>query len=140
MTREEIAEFFARRQDALVRLDAAALTALHAEDGVLESPLAGTISGRHPIEQFYRGLFTSFPDFTYEPEDILIDGDRVAQLATFGGTNTGGFMDLAPTGRHIRIAGVFLFTFSDRQISRMRSMYDFTLMLVQIGILKVKPL
>lgn len=138
--REEIeALLLIRRQKALDDLDPPALTALHAEDSVIESAMAGTITGRHGIEQFYQSLFTSFPDFKYEPEELLIDGDRVAQRATFGGTNIGGFMGLAPTGKQIRVPGVFLFTLRDHQIIRLRSVYDFTLMLVQIGVLKIKP-
>lgn len=139
MTREEIAAFFARRQEAWARLDAAALTALHAEDCVLESPWVGTVAGREGIERVYRSLFRSFPDFKYQSEELLIEGDRVAQTATFGGTDVGGFMGLPPSGNQIRIPAVFLFTLRNHQIVRQRGIYDFTGMLVQIGVLKVKP-
>jgi len=139
MTREEIVSFFGRRQDALARLDVAALTALHAEDSVIESAMAGTVTGRKGIEQFYRSLFTSFPDFRYEPAELVIDGDRIVQSATFGGTDTGGFMGMPPTGKQIRIPGVFLFTLRNHLIVRLRSLYDFTGLLLQIGVLKVKP-
>lgn len=140
MTRAEIEAFFLiRRLKAYDDLDPPALAALHTEDGVFESAMAGTITGRHGIEHFYQSLFTSFPDFRYEPEELQIDGDRVVQTATFSGTNIGGFMGLAPTGKPIRVPGVFLFTLGDHQIVRLRSVYDFTLMLVQIGVLKVKP-
>ena len=108
-------------------------------DCVLESAMAGTVVGRQGVEQFYDHLFASFPDFKYEPEELLIDGDRVAEKASFGGTDIGGFMGLPPTGKHVRVPAVLLFTLKDGQIERMRSVYDFTLMLVQIGVLKVKP-
>jgi steroid delta-isomerase-like uncharacterized protein len=139
MTREEVREFFARRQEVLARLDPAGLAALHTEDGVLESVMAGKITGRREIEQFYRSLFTSFPDFRWDPEELFIDGDRVVQTATFGGTDSGGFMGVPPTGKQMRIAGVFFFTFRDARIQHMRSLYDFTGLLVQIGVLKVRP-
>jgi steroid delta-isomerase-like uncharacterized protein len=139
MTREEIVRLFERRQIAMDRRDVAALTALHATDGVLESAMAGTLRGRQAIEQFYVGLFASFPDLTYEPEELLIDGDRVMQKAAFGGTDSGGFMGLPPTGKQVRVPAVFLFTLRDQQIVRLESIYDFTRMLVQVGVLKVKP-
>jgi steroid delta-isomerase-like uncharacterized protein len=139
MTREDIVSLFGRRQQAIDRRDPAALAAMHTDDCVLESAMAGTVVGRPGLEQFYEHLFASFPDFKYEPEGLLIDGDRVAQTAAFGGTDIGGFMGLAPTGKHVRVPAVFLFTVRDGQIARMRSVYDFTLMLVQIGVLKVKP-
>ena len=139
MTRDEIAAIIARRQEALTRLDAVALTALHAEDCVLESPWAGTVAGREGIEKVYRELFKSFPDFKYQPEELLIDGDQVAQTATFGGTDNRGFMGLPPSGKQIRIPAALLFTLKNHQIVRLRVIYDFTSMLLQIGVLKVKP-
>jgi len=139
MTREEIVEFFARRQQILTRLDPTGLAALHTEDGVLESALAGTLTGRRDIEKFYRSFFSAFPDFTFEPEDLVVDGDRVVQTATFGGTDRGGFMGGPPTGKQMRIAGVFFYTMRGLQIQRMRSVYDFTGLLVQVGVLKIKP-
>lgn len=101
--------------------------------------MAGTITGRAGIEEFYRRLFVSFPDFSYEPDELVIDGDRVVQTATFGGTDTGGFMGMPPTGKQVRIPGVFLFTLRNAQIVRLRSVYDFTGLLVQVGVLRVKP-
>lgn len=139
MTREEIVRFFDRRQEALDRLDPVAIAALHTEDCVLESAMAGTVAGRQGLEQFYQSLFTSFPDFKHEPEELFIDGDRVAEKASFGGTDIGGFMGLPPTGKQVRVSLVVLYTLKDHQVARMHSIYDFTLMLVQIGVLKVKP-
>jgi len=139
MTREDIVTFFGRRHEAYERHDPVALAALHTPDCVLESAMAGTVVGRQGVEQFYDHLFASFPDFKYEPEELLIDGDRVAEKASFGGTDIGGFMGLPPTGKHVRVPAVLLFTLKDGQIQRMQSVYDFTLMLVQIGVLKVKP-
>jgi steroid delta-isomerase-like uncharacterized protein len=138
MTRGEITAFFDRRQDALERRDAAALAALHSESSRLESAMAGTLVGRAEHQRFYTGLFSTFPDFRYEPGELWIDGNRVAQVATFGGTNIGGFMGLPPSGRQIRVPAVFLFRLKDQQIEWMRSVYDFTLMLVQAGVLKIK--
>jgi steroid delta-isomerase-like uncharacterized protein len=139
MTRDEIVEFFARRQQILSRHDPAAVAALHTEDGVFESAMAGTLTGRHDIEKFYRSLFSWFPDFSFESEEIVIDGARVVQTATFGGTDRGGFMGGSPTGKHMRITGVFFYTLRGLQNERMRSIYDFTSLLAQIGTLKIKP-
>ena len=139
MTREEIVRFLDGRHEALDRHDPVALAALHTEDCVLESAMAGTVVGRQGLEQFYQNLFTSFPDFKYESEELFIDGDRVAEKASFGGTDMGGFMGLPPSGKHVRVPAVLLFTLQDHRIAQMRSVYDFTLMLVQIGVLKIKP-
>ena len=140
MTREEIVNLFNRRREAFARLDAEALAAGHAEDGVVESPAAGgTASGREAIAKLYRGFFAGFPDLTMEWSDLVIDGDRVVQMATVSGTDTGGFMGLPATGKRFRLPVVFVFTLKDGLIAHQRSVYDFTGMLVQIGVLKAKP-
>ena len=100
MTRDEIVAFFARRQEAMQRLDAAMLASLHAENGVLESPWAGGVAeGREAIEQVYRTFFTSFSTATFEQEQLVIDGDKAAMLLHIHGTNSGGIMGLPPTDR-----------------------------------------
>lgn len=139
MTREEITAFFARHEDAMTRHDAALLATYHAEDGIIESPWAGTVRGREAIEQTYRQWFTAFPDFVFHHDELLIDGNRVAELATLAGTDIGGFMALPPTGKPFRFRVVRLYTLNENQIAHERRIYDFTGMLVQIGVLKAKP-
>jgi steroid delta-isomerase-like uncharacterized protein len=139
MTREDIVSFFARRDAAWKALDATALTADHAPDCVYESPLAGAVVGRAAIETIYHGLFTSFPDFTVESQDLLIDGDRAVQVLVVSGTDRGGFMDLPPTGKRFRFPAMSVFTLQDGLITRQHTVYDFTGWLVQIGVLTAKP-
>ena len=140
MTREEIVKLFNRHREAFARLDAEALAADHAEDGVLESPAAGgRVTGREAIAKFYRGWFAGFPDVTIDWSDLVIDGDRVVEVATASGTDTGGFMGLPATGKRFGLPVVFMFTLKDGLIAHQRSVYDFTGMLVQIGVLKTKP-
>ncbi len=139
MTREEILAFFEKRQDAWRRLDAAALAADHAEDGVLDSPTAGTVQGRRAIEAIYRGWFTAFPDLDFRSEELLIDGDQAAQLITSIGTHRGEFCGLPATGKRFQVRSVFLFRFEANKIAYERRIYDFTSLLLQIGVLKAKP-
>ena len=140
MTREEIVRVFDRRRAAMARRDAEALAADHAMDGVLESPMAGgTVNGREAIARISRGLFAGFPDVAIDWSDLVIDGDRVVETGTMSGTDTGGFMGLPPTGRRFCIPIALIFTFKDGLIAHERRVYDFTGMLVQIGLLKTKP-
>jgi len=139
MTRDEILSLFARRQEAWRRHDAAALAADHTEDCTLTSPMAGIVSGRSAIENVYDVWFTGFPDFTLEDEELVVDEERVVQISTLSGTDTGGFMGLPPSGRTFRIPSVSFYELRDGRISRWRSIYDFTGVLIQIGMLKAKP-
>jgi steroid delta-isomerase-like uncharacterized protein len=140
MTRDEIVAFMARHHEALNRRDAAALTANHAPDGTVDSPLGGNVRGRAKIEEIYRAFFDAFPDVTVEnDEEPLIDGDRVAILSTFVGTDLGGLMATPPTGKRFRLRMFRIYELVDGQIASERRIYDFTGMLVQIGVLKAKP-
>jgi steroid delta-isomerase-like uncharacterized protein len=139
MTRDDIMALVASWRDALVRRDPAALAADYAEDAVVESPWVGTVKGREAIEQVWRAWWSAFPDQVAQEEELIVDGDRAALFATAAGTDLGGFMGLPPTGKPFRIPVVFLFTFDDRHIVHERRIYDYTGMLVQIGVLKAKP-
>ena len=141
MTRDEIEELFARRQAAWDHLDAPALAADYSDDCVVDTPSAGLpLRGRATNEALLRKMFDAFPDLHRGIDSLLIDGNRVAEFGTSTGTDSGGFMELQPTGKAFRIPIVFLYTLKDGQIVRERRIYDFTGMLIQVGILKVKPI
>jgi steroid delta-isomerase-like uncharacterized protein len=140
MSRDEIAALVARRQLAWDAGDAHALTQDHSEDCVVDSPLGGgPTKGREAIERLYTTYFRAFTDLKLEGGDLLIDGQRAALLATVSGTDHGGFMGMAPTRRAVRISVVFIYEFEKGQIVRERRVYDFTGLLVQVGVLKAKP-
>jgi len=101
--------------------------------------MAGIVSGRGTIENVYDVWFTGFPDFTLKDEELVVDEDRVVQISIISGTDTGGFMGLPPSGRAFRIPTVQFYQLRDGKISRWRTIYDFTGVLIQVGMLKAKP-
>jgi len=139
MTRQEIIEFFDTRQKAWANRDPEGLGAGHAEHGTIESPMFGHREGRSAITESYRALFATFPDWDFQGEELLIDGDRVAQPFSATATHVGSFMGLAGTNRKFRIQGTRIFTMKDGLVQVERRMYDFTGLLIQIGILRSKP-
>jgi predicted ester cyclase len=140
MTRDDIVQLFARRQEGFDRLDPALAASCHAEDGSLESPFAGGVTeGRDAIEQVYRAFFTAFSTATFEQQQLLIDGERAAALLRIHGTNSGGVMGLPPTDRPFSISLVSLCQLRDGFIAQERRVYDFTGLLLQVGALKAKP-
>ena len=139
MTRAEIDTFFAQRQHKWKRLDAKALAEDHTEDGLLESPLGGTVRGREAIKNIYMRWFAAFPDVEFRTEDLVIDGDRAAHITMMTGTHEGEFCGLSATGKHFEVRCVFLFIFAGGKIAHEIRVYDFTGLLVQLGLLKAKP-
>jgi hypothetical protein len=139
MTRDEIFEFFTRREAAWSRRDARALAADHAPAGVVVSPTGGVLEGRVEIERIYRVWFVAFPDMHFMTEDLLVDGDRVALLCRISGSHAGEFFGMAPTGRRIEVAASFIYRLEDGLIAHERRILDFTGLLVQVGVLRAKP-
>jgi predicted ester cyclase len=139
MTRNEIMEFFARRDDAWQRHDLAALTTDHTEDGDVESPLWGNLKGHSAIQKVYKEWFSSFPDVEYTTEHLVIDGNRAVQFVKMVGVQNGDFCGLAPTGKRFEVRCAFLFFFSGRKVAREIRVYDFAGVLLQLGVLKAKP-
>jgi steroid delta-isomerase-like uncharacterized protein len=139
MTRKDISEFFARRDENWNRHDVSALTADHAEDGELDSPLAVKVKGRSAIRKNYVSWFSSFPDVHYSTEHLVIDGNRAVQFVKMVGTHKGEFCGLAPTGKGFEAQCVFLFTLEKGKVAQEVRIYDFTGVLLQLGVLKAKP-
>jgi steroid delta-isomerase-like uncharacterized protein len=140
MTRVEINELIGRLLAAFVRRDVDALAQLHAEDGVVESPLAGgSARGRDAIARVYQALFLSFPDVTLHDDESLVDGDKVVIISRLAGTDRGGFMGMSPTGRSFDIPCILLFDIENGFIARERRIYDFTGLALQVGAIKAKP-
>ena len=139
MTRQEIEAFFEGRRQAWLTRDADGLGAFHTEDGTMDSPMFGHRQGRQAIADSYRALFATFPDWDFQGEPLLIDGDRVAQPFSATATHVGTFMGIDGTNRRFKILGVRLFTMADGLVAHERRMYDFTGLLIQIGILRGKP-
>jgi steroid delta-isomerase-like uncharacterized protein len=140
MTQEEIVALFDRRADAFARRDVTALAGMHSATCVVESPMAGgSVTGTAAIAQLYEALFKAFPDATLTTEELVIDGDRVAQVATLTGTDTGGLLGLPASGKPFRAPVLILVTARDQQIVSERRIYDFTGLLIQIGVLRAQP-
>ena len=138
MTRDEIVAFFKRRQEAYEDLDAATLAADYADDAVIISPSSGTHSKRD-AEKSLRLIFTAFLDITLSVDDIVIDGDKVVTIHSVEGTHMQDFLGMAPTGKRFQMSMALIHHLKDRKIAREQRIYDFTGMLVQIGLLKARP-
>jgi steroid delta-isomerase-like uncharacterized protein len=139
MTRDEITAMFERRTKAYNDEDAASLAADYADDAVIDSPSGGVHRGPAAAAHVFDAVFIAFDDMEPRTEELLIDGDRVAQVLTLEGTNMGGMMGLPPSGKRFRVPAVFLYELRGDKIVRERRIYDFTGLLVQVGVLKAKP-
>jgi steroid delta-isomerase-like uncharacterized protein len=138
MTREEIVAFFKRRQEAYEDLDAKALAADYAADALIESPSAGVHKARD-AEKALGAVFDAFLDLTMTVDNLVIDGDQVVTMLSMEGTHMREFLGFEPTGKRFQMSAAFVHQLKDGKIIRERRIFDFTGLLVQIGVLKAKP-
>jgi steroid delta-isomerase-like uncharacterized protein len=139
MTRDEVVALLSRRELAFRAGDAAALAASYAGDAVMVSPMFGTVTGRDAIEVSHRKLFAVFKDMVIRTDEVIFEDDRGAQSWVGHATHTNELFGVPPSGRHFEIHGVFVFRFKDGLIAHERRLYDFTGLLLQLGVLKAKP-
>lgn len=139
MTHEQIREFFAVQEQHWRDRNAAGLAEGHTADGTIISPIFRTVTGAREIAASYRALFEIFPDWDFRSEQLLIDGASVAEPFSATATHRGEFMGLAGTGKRFTIQGVRLFVMRDGRIAHERRYYDFTGLLIQVGVLRSKP-
>jgi predicted ester cyclase len=139
MTREELSKFAAERRVAWDSRDSAGLASGHTADGDVVSPIFGTVKGRAAIEASYRNLFAVFADWEFIGDDLIMDGDVVVEGFTARATHTHEFLGVPGTNRRFQIRGVLLFRFKDGLIAHEERVYDFSGMLIQIGVLKARP-
>lgn len=139
MTPDEIRTFVRRHLERFQQRDPAALAADHAIDGIVDSPSAGTHRGRPAIENVYRVWFAAFPDMDFTQDNLVVENDHAALFFKVKGTHHGEFLGLSGTGKEVEFHGVLLQTLKDHQIVHEQRIYDFSGLLVRLGVLKVRP-
>ena len=139
MSRDEILALIKQREDAWKARDAERLAATHAETGTVVSPFGGVQEGRAEIDRIYKLWFAAFPDIVFHQDDVLVDGDRAVLVGRMAATHAGDFFGLAPSGRQFEAQIAFVLKFADGAVQEERRIYDFTGLLVQVGVLKAKP-
>jgi steroid delta-isomerase-like uncharacterized protein len=78
-------------------------------------------------------ILSAFPDYQVNIERIVAEGNRVAVLSTFGGTHTGPFMGIPPSGKGVQVREIDTFTVEDGKIVDILYNYDLMSLMQQIG-------
>jgi steroid delta-isomerase-like uncharacterized protein len=107
-----------------------------AADYVEHQQLPGA-EGRQGIEiakAFLSMMRGAFPDYRFDIEDLVAEGDKVVARLTVSGTQRGEMMGLAPTGKHLRTAGIEVFRLKDGKLAEHWATFDALGMLRQLGL------
>lgn len=110
-----------------------AVDTLFAEEAVDHDPGPGQGPGREGYRDFFRALYTAFPDAQIEPATIVADEEHVSLAYTLSGTHQGEFHGIAPTGKRVEVRGVQIGRFADGQIVERWGSTDELGILSQLG-------
>jgi hypothetical protein len=140
VSRDEVAAFLQNHRAALAARNVPALCADYTPEAVIVSPMFATVRGRAAIEASFNAFYTAFPDATTEFEATLIDPPHAALFTTLHATHEAEFFGIRGTHRRIDVQVAWHLTLAtDGLIARERRIYDFTGLLLQIGVLRAKP-
>lgn len=91
--------------------------------------------GREGFKLGLQMIRAAFPDWSSTPEDMVVEGDRVAARWTVRGTHLGDFMGIPATGRAITMAEAGILRFEGGQLVELWRVADELGLLRQLGVL-----
>lgn len=142
MTNDEIRSFLERFRRAWEVQDVKTLVACYADDCVVVSPIFSTVTGRAHVEKSFHDLFKAFATQKIMVEDIVIGNDgppRAVVLWNIQSMHIGEVFGMPASGKRIDRTIAFILTLRDGLIAKDVRIYDFTSMLMQLGVLRAKP-
>ena len=142
MNGAELQAFIDRYNDAWNAHDVDAIVAMHAEDSVFENHTTGDVNvGRDAIGRAISGIFTVFPDLTFEGRRQYIREDLVVQEWTARGTHLGVMRrsgtEVQPTGRSVEYRGMDVIPIRDGLVARKDVYSDGVTLLRQLGLTQI---
>ena len=109
----------------------AAADELMTPDAVIHQPEVGGVAGLKAFNTMFRA---AFPDWYSTPEELIAEGDKVAERWTGRGTHHGEFQGIPPTGKQVAVPGVVFYRIRDGKIVEFRGSFDMLSMLQQLGV------
>jgi steroid delta-isomerase-like uncharacterized protein len=108
---------------------------LLSSDQTVHNSETGLINDIDVMKRLISTFRTAFPDLQCVVEDEIMEGGKVAALCAMSGTHKGLFMGITPTGKSMKIEGVFFARLEDGMITKYWMMIDQYGMLQQLGII-----
>jgi steroid delta-isomerase-like uncharacterized protein len=142
MTSDEIRSFLDRFVRAWEKQDVATLGSCYTTDCTVVSPIFHTLKGRAQVERSYNDLFRAFANPSIRVDDTVISSDdppRAVIVWTAQSIHAGEIFGVQGSGKRIERTIAYIMTFRDGLIVNERRVYDFTNMLMQLGVLRAKP-
>ncbi len=111
-----------------------AIDELLAEDFVQHSPWKESeLHGREEFKRQVEEFHSAFPDLEGTVDEVIADGDRVANRFTMRATHEGEFMGVEPTGKSVELQGTIFAHVEDGKIAERWVVDDIYGFLKQLG-------
>jgi steroid delta-isomerase-like uncharacterized protein len=135
----ELQQFIDRYNAAWNDHDVEAIVSMHTDDSVFENHVTGDVNvGREQIARAIEGIFSVFPDLSFEARRAYIRDDLVVQEWTARGTHEGTMtrsgMEVLPTGRKVEYKGMDVIPIRDGLVARKDVYSDSVTLLRQLGL------
>lgn len=106
---------------------------LFSEDVVDHNPGPGQGAGKAGLKQALEIFRNAFPDSQIAIEQLVAEGDKVVDHATFRGTHTGDLFGVPPTGKPVIIHASDVYRIADGKIVELWHIEDIVGIMQQIG-------
>jgi steroid delta-isomerase-like uncharacterized protein len=114
--------------------NAATADELFAPDAQIHLP-AGDVVNVDGLKGFAGAFRESFPDWHSTFEELVAEGDRVAERWTGRGTHRGELQGIAPTGKRVKVPGSVFYRIVEGKIVEFRGQLDMMGMMQQLGVM-----
>jgi steroid delta-isomerase-like uncharacterized protein len=142
MNGAELQEFIDRYNAAWGDHDVDAIVSMHTDDSVFENHTTGDVNvGKEAIGRAISGIFSVFPDLSFETRRQYIREDLVVQEWTARGTHEGTMtrsgIEIEPTGRMVEYRGLDVIPIENGLVARKDVYSDGVTLLRQIGLTEI---
>ncbi len=93
--------------------------------------------GHDAYQEMLEGFRSAFPDFEHTTEELMTEGDRVAERFTTRGTHRGEFEGIPATGKKVEFTGTSIFTIRGGRVVEERTSVDLLALMQQLGVIPV---
>lgn len=141
MTSEEVRAFLDRFGKAWEEQDLVTLAECYTDDCEVVSPIFHTLHGLPQVENSFRSGFKAFRAEMMRVDDVIIDAENPGHAAVVWTSklkHQGEIFGIPATGKIIEVTIALILRFTGGKISREVRVYDFTRMLLELGVLRAR--
>jgi predicted ester cyclase len=94
---------------------------VYAADVVIHNAAPENPGGLEGVKFTVNGVRAAFPDLQFTTEDLVVEGDRIAQRWSWTGTQEGEFMGAPPTGKKTTVSGISIVRIANGKVAEIWS-------------------